>query len=259
MAAEPEEASSGSTASSTQLWAVSSDGAVYVLQDVGAWLGSLRSNEVLHESVSTVHDNWTVLESGRFDSVVCGARGLVCAKREKILYVRRGVTYDNPVGTGWAKALCDAQDFAVGSKCLVRRTTQDRLFVTEPLDLSSTSSVFLPHWNSIPACEDVNTHQLFVLDAYDNLFLVAPSSGEVYVCKCLSSRSPDNFKWSKLTEGPPMIKKQSTFLKMLGWGNDNTNTGVFSSVSAGDSCVWCVSSSGREVCVCACVRACMCV
>lgn len=245
-----EEASSV-RASSTQLWAVGSDGAVYVLQEVGAWLSSMRSNEVLHKSVSTVHDNWAAVETeggGRFDRVVCGAEGLVCAKRDKILYVRRGVTYDNPAGTAWAKALCDAQEFAVGRKCLVRRTTQDRLFVTEPLDLSSTSSIFLPHWNGIPTCDDVNTHQLFVLDSHDNLFLLSPSSGEVYVCQSLSSGSPDDFKWIKLTGGPPMIKKPSTFLSMLSWGaGSNSNTSVFSSVSAGDSCVWCVSSSGQEL------------
>ena len=237
-----------SSRTSTQLWAVSSDGAVYVLQDVGAWLSSIRSNEVLHAKTATLRDNWTggVVEgSGTFDRVICGAQGLVFAKKDKTLYVRRGITYDNPLGTTWAKVLCDARDLAVGSKSLVRSTKQDQLFVTEPLDLSSTSSVFVPHWNSVPACEHLDSHRMFVMDARDNLYLISPSSGEVFVCPNLSSGSPDNYKWRKLIEGPPPIKKQSSILNILGWGSSKAS--VFSSVSAGDGCLWFVGSSGSEM------------
>lgn len=228
----------------SQLWALSSDGAVYVLQDVGAWLSSVRSNEMLHEKTTTVHDNWVEGVDGRFDKVICGSHGLVCAKKDKILYVRRGVSYDNPLGTSWAKALCDAQDLAVGSKCVVRRTSQDQLFVTNSIDLSS--SIFLPHWNSVPKCTDVETHQLLVLDSEDNLFLTSPSSGDVFMCRNLSSGSPDDFKWEKLIGGPPMIKKQSSFFNILGW-RSSSNGSVFSSVTAGDRCIWCLASGGKEI------------
>lgn len=230
-------------AGSTQLWGVCSNGAVYVLQDVGAWVSSMRSNEALHEKTITSYDNWNGAVKGHFDRVICGFGGLVCAKKDKILYVRRGVTYDNPLGTSWSKALCDAKDLAVGSRCIVRRTSQDQLFVTDSIDLSS--SIFLPQWNCIPSCRDVDSHQLLVLDAEDNLFLVSPSSGDVYICQNLTSGSPDDFNWKKLIEGPPVVKKQSNFFSILGWGN--TRGSVFSSVSAGDGCVWCLASGGREV------------
>ena len=238
---------------STQLWALGSDGAVYVLQDVGAWLSSVRSNEVLHTKMETLRDNWSAKTiEGKFERVQCGARGLVCAKRDGTLYVRRGVTYDNALGTAWAEALCDVSDFAVGSRCLVRRTSRDELFVTtEPLlDLSSTGSIFLPHWDSLPSCEHVESHQMFAMDARDNLFLVSPSSGKVHVCQNLSSVSPDKFKWKKLIEGPPAIKKPSTssFLNIFGWGADKSSkTGVFKAVSSGDGCLWFVGGSGVEM------------
>ena len=237
-------------ASSIQLWALDSDGAVYVLQDAGAWLSSVRSNQVLHKNAATVHDNWTGGVDGRFDRVICGARGLVCAQKDKVLYVRRGVTYDNPLGTAWAKALCDARELAVGSNCLVRRTTQDHLFVTDSVDLSTTSSVFLPHWNSIPTCTDLNTHWLFTVDANDNLFIVSPSSGDVFVCKNLSSVPSDDFHWSKLIGGPPTVKNQSLiFSNILRWASSNggSNGNVITSICAGDGCLWCVGASGREI------------
>ena len=234
-------------ASSTQLWAVSSDGALYVLQDVGAWLSSVRSNEILHAKTATVHDNWTSGMDGRFDSVVCGYSGLVCAKKNKVLYIRRGVTYDNPLGTAWTKALCDAQELAVGSKCIVRLTSNNQLFVTDSLDLSSSGSIFLPHWKSIPPCRDVDTQQLFTLDADDNLFIVSPSSCEVYVCQNLSSTPSEDFVWKKLIGGPPVIKKsQSVFYKILGWDN-GSSSGLISGISSGDGCVWCLANGGKEV------------
>ena len=232
-------------ASSTQLWAVSSDGVLHVLQDVGAWLSSVRSNEVLHAKTTRVHDNWTSRIDGNFDSVACGYSGLVCAKKNKVLYIRRGVTYDNPLGTTWTKALCDSQVLAVGSKCIVRLTSNDQLFVTDSLDLSSSGSIFLPHWNSVPPCREVETHQLFTLDAHDNLFMVSPSSGEVFMCQNLSSMSSENFAWKKLVGGPS-IKQQSMFYKILGW-DDNSSGGLISGISAGDGCVWCLATGGREV------------
>ena len=230
-------------AASTQLWGVCSNGAVYVLQDVGAWVSSMRSNEALHEKTITSYDNWNRSVDGRFDRVICGFGGLVCAKKDKILYLRRGVTYDNPLGTSWSKALCDAKDLAVGSRCIVRRTSQDQLFVADNIDLSS--SIFLPQWNCVPRCRDVESHQLLVLDAEDNLFLVSPSSGDVYVCQNLASGSPDDFNWKKLIEGPPVFKKQSNFFSILGWGSDRGS--AFSSVSGGDGCIWCLTSGGKEV------------
>ena len=238
------------SSSSTQLWAVNSEGAVYVLQDVGAWLGSVRSNEVLHGSGATPHaDNWTDAVDGCFDSVVCGAGGLVCAKRDKILYIRRGVTYDNPLGTAWTKALCDARDLSVGRDCIVRRTSKDQLFVADSLDLSSTGSLFLPHWDSVPSCEAVESHQMFTLDSRDSLFLVSPSTGEVYVCPSLTSGPSETLHWSKFTDGPPAVNNNSLSLfNILGWGKSSSSkNNIFSSVAAGDGCLWCLGSSGGDV------------
>ena len=237
------------TSTSTQLWAVDSEGAVYVLQDVGAWLSSVRSNEVLHGPAATPHaDNWTTRDEvdGRFDRVVCGAGGLVCAKKNKILYIRRGVTYENPLGTTWTKALCDARELAVGRDCVVRRTSKGQLFVADSLDLSSTGSVFLPHWNSIPTSEPVDN--MLALDSRDNLFLVSPSTGDVHVCPNLTSGPPEDFQWTKLIDGPPAVNNQSrSLLNILSWGKSNSTSNVFSSVTAGDSCLWCMGSSGRDV------------
>ena len=239
------------SSASTQLWAVNSEGSVYVLQDVGAWLSSVRSNEVLHGAGTTPHaDNWTTRDTvdGRFDRVVCGAGGLVCAKRDKILYIRRGVTYDNPLGTAWTKALCDARDLSVGRDCIVRRTSKDQLFVADSLDLSSSGSVFLPHWDSVPSCEAVETHQMFTLDSRDNLFLLSPSSGEVHICPNLTSSPSQDLKWRKLTDGPPAAKNQSlSLLNILGWRKSGSKTNTFTSVTSGDSCLWCLGSDGRDV------------
>ncbi|CAI8033901.1 hypothetical protein GBAR_LOCUS19115 [Geodia barretti] len=239
------------SSTSTQLWAVNSEGSVYVLQDVGAWLSSVRSNEVLHGAGTTPHaDNWTTRDTvdGRFDRVVCGAGGLVCAKRDKILYIRRGVTYDNPLGTAWTKALCDARDLSVGRDCIVRRTSKDQLFMADSLDLSSSGSVFLPHWDSVPSCEAVETHQMFTLDSRDNLFLLSPSSGEVHICPNLTSSPSQDLKWRKLTDGPPAAKNQSlSLLNILGWRKSGSKTNTFTSVTSGDSCLWCLGSDGRDV------------
>ena len=223
---------------------------MYVLQDVGAWLSSVRSNEVLHGSAATPHaDNWTASEvDGRFDWIYCGPGGLVCAKSSKTLYIRRGVSYDNPLGSSWTKAPCDARDLAVGRECIVRLTSRDQLFVAASLDLSSTGSVFLPHWNCVPSCEAVETHQLFALDSNDNLFLLSPSTGEVHVCPALVSRCPDDYRWTRLIEGPPAVRNQSLSLfRILGLGRSNSKRSVFSSVTGGDGCLWCLGSSGKEV------------
>ena len=239
--------------SSTQLWAVSSDGSVFVLQDAAAWVGSVRSNEALLAERATVplqtateQDNWAREVGGRFDNITCGFTGTVCAKKDKILYVRKGVSYDSPLGSSWAKALCDAQDIAVGSRCIVRRTSQDNFFVTNSESIDLSSSIFLPHWDSVPRCSDVDTQQLFTLDRNDNLYLVSSSSGEVFVCPNLSSGPSEDFEWEKIAGGPPGTKKRSSIFDILPWGA-SSNGCLFSAISAGDDCLWCLADGGREV------------
>lgn len=232
-----------SSSSSSHLWACSGEGKVHVIQDITSLASSIRSNQVLHGHLEMA-ENWQSEIDGTFNKISCGYQGIVCAKKDKILYFRKGVTYDNPLGTSWAKGFCDVSDLAVGSEHIVRRTSNDELFVMNYGATDLSSSVFLPQWNAIPKCSDVDSHQLFTVDASDNLFLFS-RSGDVFVIRDLSC-SPEDYNWEKITGAPPMYKRRSGILNYLGWG-DGGNDNMFSRVSAGDGCVWCACEGGREL------------
>ena len=217
---------------------------MHVVQDVTSLTSSIRSNQVLHGPLGMA-ENWqTEIDGPNFDKISCGYRGIVCAKKDKILYLRKGVTYDNPLGTTWVKGLCDVKDLAVGSDHVVRRTSNDQLFVMNYGTVNLSSSVFLPQWNSVPKCSDVDSHQLFTVDASDGLFVFS-RSGDVFVIRDLSC-SPEDYQWEKIAGAPPMYKRRSGILNYLGWG-DGGSDNMFSSVGAGDGCVWCVCEGGREL------------
>ena len=240
------------TFTSSHLWCLSDDGRVFVVQEVGSLTSSTRSNLALYGPVVKNVDDWARSVDGNFEKIACGHSGLVCAKKGKILYVRTGVCYNNPLGTAWSKTFCDVQDLAVGSKCIVRRTSRDELFVTSTAGVDvSSSSVFMPQWTCIPRCNHVETHQLLALDSHDNIFLASPSTGEVfayaYSTTDLSGGAREHCEWERIAEGPPIARKQSGgILGLFGWGG-KFSQGVFSAVSSGDKCLWALCEGGKEV------------
>ena len=169
----------------------------------------------------------------------------MCAKKNNVLYLRKGVSYDRPLGASWVKGFCDVRDLAVGSDYVARCTSQGDIFAVKFASIELSSSVFLANWSAVPRCEEVGTPRLFTLDSRDTLYLFSPA-GEAFACPL--PRPSDDYKWVKIAGAPPIKKRRSGLLGYLGWGGgEGVSGGVFSGVSGGDGCVWCVGDGGREL------------
>ena len=190
---------------------------------------------------------WKRIE-GTFDKVTAGFSGIICGTvggvRGTVLYIRRGVTHDNPCGSSWAKAFCDAVDIAVGTRCIVRKTSHGELFVTEIDTLNLAAPVFLPTWNAVPfPGQFMKEFQHFVLDERDNLFIITPS-GEVYGCIGLST-DLQNVKWELVAKPPFETKRRFSFLGF--WRGQKNGGERFSHVCAGSHSLWCRRKDSEEV------------
>ena len=238
-------------ASSTHLWVCDNYGKVYIIQDIDATIESIHSKHAIPQDpkVAPAADFNCKMVDGSLDKVAGGFSGLICGIRGTVFYVRRGVTHDNPLGSSWAKCFVDAVDIAIGSQCAVRKTSQGKLFVTKIDEHIITPPIFQPIWNVVPPCGFVDNFQHFVLDARDNLYIVA-SSGEVYGCFDIRDNI-ESATW-RLASKPPFETK-SGFSLLSFWRSKKSNGELFSHVCAGSNAttgshtLWCVRKDSNEI------------
>ena len=237
-----------STATSTHLWAVDGNGRVYVIHEVDSAVESIHSSQAFPGAPPAVDIDWTPVD-GSLDKITGGFSGLVCGTRGSVLYVRRGITYDQPLGMSWAKAFCDAAEIAVGSQCIIRRTSEGKLFVTKMNKQLLSTPVLIPTWNEVPDCTLVREFQHFVLDARDDLYIVS-ASGEVYGCFGIAD-DVENANWILVSKAP--FEMKGSFGLLTFWRSRNNNDDeIFSdvcagSVSSGSRALWCKRKGSEEI------------
>ena len=184
---------------------------------------------------------------GNLEKVAGGFSGLVCGSRGTVLYVRKEVTHDNPTGTSWTKAFCDAVDLSVGNQCVVRRTSQGKLFATVINHCTVSAPVFLSSWSEVPVCQfaEAQECQHFLLDAQDNLYLLSPA-GEVYGCSGVASSRTETAVWRLVSKPPSQPSSGFSLFGFLSWGEKGDCFSLAcsgSQVASGSHSLWCV---GRE-------------
>ena len=236
------------SSSCCHLWVCDSAGKIFVIEDVYGAVESIHSGHtVMGAPSASDFIEWKRIE-GSFDKIIAGFSGIICGivggVRGTVLYLRRGVTHDSPLGSSWAKAFCDAVDIAVGSRCIVRKTSHGELFVTEIDKLGLATPVFLPTWNAVPSCTQfVKEYQHFVLDERDNLFVITPS-GEVYGCLGLCT-DVQNVKWELVAKPPFETKRRFSFFGF--WRGQKDAGEMFSHVCAGSHSLWCMKKDSEEL------------
>lgn len=236
---------------SSHLWVTDTRGGVFLCQDINALIDSTHSAVPPGTaSPPAVGPSWRRVE-GRLEKVAGGFSGLVCGTRGPVLYVRKGVTHDNPEGTSWTKAFCDATDFSVGSQCLVRRTSQGELFATAIDHSTLPAPVFLPSWSALPECHfmELQGCRHFILDAQDNIYLLSPA-GEVYGCSGVASSSSEAAGW-RLVAKPPLRRSSGySLFSFFSWGKQADFFSLAcsgSQVAPGSRSLWCIGRDGGEV------------
>lgn len=243
---------------SSHLWLCDSKGGVYVLRDIEMYTESIKVG--LTNSKPAPPPNWINVGDG-FSSITTGFSGLVCGiqtpdLKTPDLTIRLGITHDNPTGLAWSKVICNVVDVVVGTRFIVRKTSNNTLFFTDmsEVDLSSKSKSLLGvNWHSIPSCpsdlwrtnsEDVPLEsQHLALDENDRLFLVASSGHTCMYTKLGASDAT----WTKICAAPFLAKNESSVLSFFAfWRADDTKC-FFKKVSAGRRSLWCLDSDPGSV------------
>lgn len=238
----------------SHLWLVDSKGKVFAASDVGTAVEAVQLLETIPGEPPAASVKWKVVD-GRLDRIACGYTGLVCGVQDKILYVRRGVTFEDPVGTSWTKCYCDVVEISVGRESIVRRTSTGEFFACKVDEKLLSPPVFLPAWKPIPRCslvegKEQNGIQHFALDARDNMYVVT-TSGLVYVYRDVGSVSEDAGRWKEVSKPPKTTSSKggfSLFSLWRGWKGSESAEGLFSTFSAGSlvssssQTLWCLRS-----------------
>lgn len=244
---------------SSHIWLCDEQGDVHVLRDLEMYTKSTRPN--LHVSTKKTLTTeeappppppspvWSTQGHG-FRTVVAGHMGIVCGIKGLNLYIRLGVTHDNPLGESWGNLCCKASQVVVGSSLVVRRTQSGGFFMFDmsTIDLTERKSLFVLNWCLIPQCplelwdvkEDCEPVTFMTLDKYDNLFLI-DSAGRVCFYSSFGSRQTG---WSKLCASPSIGKGVLNWLAF--WREDEPECHL-SNVSSGKECVWCVDLSPNKL------------
>ena len=235
---------------SSHLWATDSRGGVFLCQDISALIDSAHSTVAGTAAPPAVGPSWTRVD-GDLEKVAGGFSGLVCGFRGTVLYVRKGVTHDNPAGASWTKAFCNAIELSVGNQCVVRKTSQGKLFATTIDHSTVPAPVFLPSWSAVPVCEfvEVQACQHFLLDAQDNIYLLSPA-GEVYGCSGVASSSTETAVWRLVSKPPPQPSSGYGFFSFFSWGKKGDLFSLAcsgSQAASGSRSLWCVGRDGEEV------------
>lgn len=198
--------------------------------------------------------DWVRVDSG-FKSIYAGYEGLVCgvkesALKESALYIRRGVTCNNPMGTDWVRCECDVLKAMAGRHCVVRKSSKGHLYGARV----GSCSMGLLDWRFIPLLDESRRKDgrereevfyRYVIDDKDRLFGIA-SSGEVSYCQLLQT---NDLHWNLVT-GPPSLLTRGPGL--AGWvasfwrPQDSTRDWV-GKVSFGAGALWCLKERGNQV------------
>lgn len=195
---------------------------------------------------------WSTQGRG-FSSVAAGYTGIVCGIQGPDLYIRLGVTHDNPLGISWNKMFCKASHVAVGSSFIVRRTELGSSFVVDmsAVDLTKPKSLLILNWCVIPQCppelwgrnEESDSVETFIsLDKNDNVFLI-DSAGNVCMYSGIGSSQGG---WSRVS-APPSGERGRGMLSWLAFWREDEPQCDFSNVSSGKQCVWCVDCSSKKL------------
>ncbi len=240
----------------THLWLVDSRGKVFAACGFEAALEAILAGETLSAAQTSVDIKWQSVD-GRLDRIACGYAGLVCGTQDKILYVRRGVTSENPLGSSWSKCFCDVVDIAVGKESVVRRTSSGELFTCRVDANLLSPPVLLPSWRLVPHCTlsgqtaEQSGVQHFVLDARDNLYILAGSGG-VCMYEDLGTVTEDEStcRWTEVSKPPNAADGVgfSLFSFWRGWKSSGSGDTAWSfsffcaSGHASDECqvLWCL-------------------
>ena len=194
--------------------------------------------------------NWVKVDSG-FDQIQAGYSGLVCGLKECNVYVRTGVSHDTPMGSGWSVVNCSASEISVGKNCVVRKSDDGTLYMTN-ITSSLSEPVFLPNWIPIPQCDIEHTKTIYlgeeikfqyaILDSNDRLFALT-SAGEVF--GYYSLLDVNDRSWQVVCKPPPVeTDKGGIGQRLLSWWKGDQDV-LFSHVGVGKGCLWCVREKGN--------------
>lgn len=197
-----------------------------------------------------------------FNSIAAGFCGMVCGINASSLYVRKGVTSMKPMGTEWAKHICNVVQVVVGKKCIVRKSSLGVWYYTKLTAHSVCTGIL--DWSAVGSfveqkapnsTSDVLLHH-YAVDVHDMLYGLT-LSGRV-ACYKLLEEEPC---WSIVAQPPPTCSPKLTTRagKLVGWlsgvwrswsdSDTSTNNGgcCISTVSVGVGSVWCLLEGHREV------------
>ena len=201
---------------------------------------------------------WIQVGEG-FHSVAAGYDGLVCGIKDSSLYLRKGVTDSKPMGTQWARHICNIIQVLVGKKCIVRKSSLGMLFSTTLTAVSFDSGVL--DWSSVESlmepqgadcsCDPPLYH--YTIDGCDRLYGLTVSGG--VACYNLLEQEPC---WSSVAEAPsPRVSTRTGWL--VDWLSSiwqsqrvsDTSSGAdgccIRQVSVGIGSVWCLVKGQYEV------------
>jgi len=110
--------------------------------------------------------------------IAAGYCGVVCAIDEKdTLHVRTGVSNSNPLGESWVSLLCECKHVCVGSKKLVRITSDSQMYAANLPNIID-KNIYL-NWSVVNLQDELSGCNLISVDVHDNLY-ITDKSGDVY-------------------------------------------------------------------------------
>lgn len=188
---------------------------------------------------------WIKVDTG-FKNIYAGYNGLVCAIKESSMWVRKGVTCENPKGEEWLQYVCDVLKVIPGLQCVVRKSAKKRLHTAkinyEDLVLDW---ICCPTLNE-DSCQGDDTESMhyYACDSKDRLFVVT-ENGTVSYCDLLCR---EDLQWNFVT-GPPNMDKRG--MSLVSWVSrklwTNSNDSWVGGASFGLDSLWCLKEDGSEV------------
>ena len=205
------------------------------------------------------NQEWSHVGNG-FDCIVAGYCGIVCGIKDSSLYVRRSVTYMQPMGSKWDQHFCDVEQVMVGKEYIVRKSSLGLCYYTRQTTHSLSFGVL--EWSAVESfveqeAPDSNSDALihhYAVDIHDRLYGMT-LSGRV-VCYKLLDEEPC---WSVVSQLPPRPKRTTKAGQLVGWissiwrssNNSNSDTSTngsrISKVSVGKGSIWCLMEDHSEI------------